>query len=72
MGRCFARITINPKIKVAIKAHKKVSFSHKLLESHYWDALEKDWRIVVPNDLAVKGKILEEVHVVPYAAIWVT
>lgn len=30
------------------------------------DALDGKWRIVIPDDPKIKGKIMEEIHAVPY------
>ena len=31
------------------------------------NAQDSSWKVVIPNDLEIKQKILEELHTVPYA-----
>ena len=66
----FQELQSDPKTKVVIQVHKKYKLPHKLLEVQHWDGLDKDCRIPnvprVPNDPAIKSKIMEKVHAAPY------
>ena len=57
----------DPQNKVVIQGRKNYRLSHKLLDVYDWEALDREWRIVVLIDLEIKWRVLEEAHAVPYA-----
>ena len=57
----------DPQKKTIIQGKKRYRLSSKLLEFQDQEEEHQTWRIVVPNDLTIKGRIMEESHSVPYA-----
>ena len=57
----------DPQKKTIIQGKKRYRLSSKLLEFQDQEEEHQTWRIVVPNDPAIKGRIMEELHSVPYA-----
>ena len=57
----------DPQKKTIIQGRKRYRLSSKLLEFQDQEEGNQTWRIVVPNDPAIKGRIMEELHSVPYA-----
>ena len=57
----------DPKTKVVIQGHKDYRLSHELLavQQRDRDALDRDQRIVVPNDPVIKSRIMERPFGVP-------
>ena len=57
----------DPQKKTIIQGKKQYRFLSKLLEFQDQEEEHKTWRIVVPNDPAIKGRTMEELHSVLYA-----
>ena len=57
----------DPQKKTIIKGRKRYRLSSKILELQDQEEEHKTWRIVVRNDPAIKGRIMEGLHSVLYA-----
>ena len=57
----------DPEKKTIIQGRKRYRLSIKILELQGQEEEHKNWRILVPNEPAIKGRIMEDLHSVPYA-----
>ena len=53
--------------KVLKQGNTDFRLSHGFLQLQNLTTQDKTWKVVIPNDVAIKRTILEEVHSVPYA-----